>query len=224
MIPDVIIYPAAAIVFGAILPLIILTRVSRAKAINIIIGAGLLVLTLIIQPPLQMIALIPYGGEVPNGVEYFVILVYAACVSGFLQEGLKLLAVRRESPDIAIWVGYGFGTGETALVAFTQLMTIPVFGSWGPLGAMVPAYERFITTIYHSFSTWVLAHYSRLGTPLKGYILMAIIHSAINGGAGLYAHFIGLQTLSPLMIALYAVLTILALTPAYLSWRWRSGG
>lgn len=224
LIPDVIIYPVATVVFGALVPLIILIRVSGIRVINIVIGAGLLVLTLIIQPPIQMLALFPYGGEVPEGAEYFVVLVYAAGVSGFLQEGLKLLAVRRESPNTAIWVGYGFGTAEVALVAVTQLMTIPLFGSWGSLGAIVPAYERFITTIYHSFSTWVLAHYSRLGTPLKGYILMAVVHSTMNGAAGLYTNFIGLQAPSPFMIILYVVLTVAALIPVCLYSRWRSDG
>ncbi len=176
-----------------------------------IIGLGLLVLTLIVQPPIQYIPIQMLGIDLKNPPQDLLIpiLLYAALVSGFLQEYLKYVSVRGKETAYALWVGGGFGFGETLLVAFNQSIALFVGMVFHLLLGFLAVYERFATTLYHVFSTSILAHYSRLGKGMVAYLVLAVVHSLMNFQAMVLTKLYGYTATS--LLTVYGIITMIAL-------------
>ncbi|ABN69857.1 hypothetical protein Smar_0756 [Staphylothermus marinus F1] len=206
----VLLYPLTIIIVSIII-LLILYRVTKSFSIEaFLIGIGLLILTLIIQPPIQQLPILLLRIN-PEASIYTLILVlfYAALVSGFLQELLKLIGVRGKNIVYALWLGAGFGFGEASLVVLNQFMNmlagvnIPLF-----LG-LVSCYERFIVLLYHVFSATLLLQYYIRGRVLFIYIVIALTHSLMNYQAVLLIKLYGLSL--PVLLIVYSVISVVVL-------------
>lgn len=196
----------ALLVMGLGLPALILARYSRPSLIPVLTGAALLALTLIIQPPIQRLprdVITGFAGQLPY-------ILYAALASGFLQEGLKLMALTRYRDSLkASWLGYGFGAGEALLVTLNFVVTALAGLPYNTVFVIVGAYERFITTLYHSASAVILSS-SRWGT-LPKYVGLSLIHSLMNFSAGVAIRYFNLFGSAITMAALYGALTAVVL-------------
>lgn len=169
-------------------PTTILAYLIHRRMVNLepfLIGASLLIVTLLVQPPLQL------------GVSYFIkdlesiltIILYSIVmggIAGFLQEALKLIGLKLIGYTRlnAIGVGCGFGYAEAvltfsgALIAlFLKLSTITfediVLGS----------IERCTALIFHIVSTLILYLGFISGRTLLGYLLVSITHTIVDSSA-----------------------------------------
>ncbi|ADI31189.1 hypothetical protein [Staphylothermus hellenicus] len=203
--------PPLIIVIVSIIVLLILYSATKSFSIEaFLIGIGLLILTLIIQPPIQQlpILLLRINPEA-SIVTLLLVLLYAALVSGFLQELLKLIGVRGKNIVYALWLGAGFGFGEASLVVLNQLINIfsginiPLF-----LG-LASCYERFIVLLYHVFSAAILLQYYMRGKGLFIYVVMALTHSLMNYQAILLVKLYGSSI--PILLVVYTVISVVVL-------------
>ncbi len=180
---------AAILILGAS-PALLISRISPPSK-EVGLGAALLLVTLVIQPPIQLV-----GKRILSGLPF---LIYAAAVSGLLQEGLKLLAVRTNRN--ALWLGYGFGLAETVLVVLNGIVAA-LMGFETPL-AYWAALERLSATLFHTGSVPIL----RLR---YGYPAMAFVHALINFIASYYVS-IGVLSRPELVPQLYALIVPISL-------------
>ncbi len=195
-----------------VLPLIILYKKKGFLAKPLIIGIGLLVLTLIVQPVIQYLPVQMLGIDLKNPSPEAIVplLLYAALVSGFFQEYLKYIGVKGKETLYALWVGGGFGLGETLLVAFNQVVAMVVGIGFPLILGLLAVYERLATLTYHMFSAGILAYYSVKGKGILVYIILAITHSLMNFQAILLTRMYGYTVLS--LIVVYGVITIVSLS------------
>ena len=198
---------------ASIIVLMILYKVTKIFPYQaFLIGAGLLILTLVIQPPIQQIPVVLLKIN-PSTVSINIlipVLLYAALVSGFLQELLKLLGVRGKSIEYALWLGAGFGFGEASLVALNQFINVWI-GVDTPLClGLVSCFERFTALLYHMFSAALLYQYYSRGRGLTIYIIMALIHSLMNYQAVLFIRLYGLS--APALLTIYSIVSGIVLS------------
>jgi len=166
--------------FGFIIPSTILLFISKKSLRSIlepfILGAGLLIFTILFQPILQSIPKTIFNTSTVN--IYF--LIYASLVSGFFQETLKGLAIKRyRDPSIASWVGAGFGGMEAVYVGFSS--TLYFFGNniLVPTGLLILcSYDMFISTIFHIGSSIVLS--VRKYSFYQRILVTSLFHSTMN--------------------------------------------
>ena len=202
---------------GCIIPYILFRRYSKLDAFKVIVGSGLLIITLMIQPAIQAIPLMAISEKLRESLAF---IAYAAGVSGFLQEGLKLAAVGRYrgSPLATLWIGYGFGIAETVLVAFNQVIA---FYAGIPLSVfllMMASYERFITTMFH-VSTTVLLAYSFKSNVIFTYAVLSLIHAGMNFGAGYVSIISQKGVFLSLLLLLYLIITVIVIPMVVISIR-----
>lgn len=140
------------------------------------VGGGLLVLTLVVQPPLQM----PLRGV--SNIQLRAL--GAGLIAGFVQEGLKMSAVVKlydKSPKYALHLGLGFGLGEWGLallstgVALTLGLTRITVMS-GFLGSV----ERVSSILFHMASASLLAYFALRRRGLLGYLMLSLLHGAVD--------------------------------------------
>jgi len=164
----------------------ILNRLSYASFNYepVLIGGGLLMLTLIIQPPVQ----VALGRGVSNLAAKALI---AGLIAGLIQEGLKLIAiVKLYSGSIrqGFYIGFGFGLAEWGLtLVFTGIVLVLGLQSIDPLIGFFGAIERISSIIFHTASATLLACFVALRQVWKGYILISLFHGAIDWMAA-YLH------------------------------------
>ncbi len=171
----------STIVFlGLIIPVIILLFFSKKSFRSIlepfILGAGLLVFTLLFQPVLQSIP--KFIIDINKMNIYFVL--YASLVSGFFQETLKALAIKRyRDPSIASWVGVGFGGMEAVYIGFSSTLYFLGNNILVPFRLVIlSSYERFLATVFHIGSSIVLS--LRKYSLFTRIIITSFFHTAIN--------------------------------------------
>ncbi len=195
-----------------VLPLIILYKKKGFLAKPLIIGIGLLVLTLIVQPAIQYLPVQMLGIDLRNPPPEIIVplFLYVALVSGFFQEYLKYIGVRGKESLYALWVGGGFGLGETLLVALNQIIAVIVGISFSFLLGLLAVYERLATLTYHMFSTGILAYYSVKGKGMFAYIVLAIVHSLMNFQAIILTRIYGYTPISLMIV--YGIITITSLS------------
>ncbi len=217
---DLIVYPSLTLLIGGVLPFFLLRRLTKGRilGLSIILGGGVMLLSVVVQTPLQVLPRLILKGGVEQAAEV-AILIYALGLTGFVQEGFKYIVARRGSVISALWVGFGFGIAEVIYVVLAQLVGLWIRGPIDVAYSLYPAYERLITLIFHVFSTASLAVYASRGEGLKGYLFMAVVHSGINLFSGLYLNYMGQESLMSLWgIPLYIALTPMCLIP-YLVFR-----
>jgi len=164
------------------IPLIILSKKKGFLGKPLLFGIGLLVLTLIIQPtiqylPLKLLRINPNNLPLETLVY---ILLYTALVSGFLQEYLKYITVRNKNIVYALWVGGGFGLGETLFVLINQIAALIMGMDFSFTLGLLAVYERLTTLIYHMVSAGILAYYDLRGKGVLAYVALALVHTLIN--------------------------------------------
>ncbi len=175
-----------------------------------LLGLGFLGITLIVQPPIQVLPVIALGINPitpPPGI-LWLILLYYALVSGFLQEFLKYIGVKDRDWGYALWLGGGFGAGEALYVAANQLAAL-YMGTRFPLSlGLLAVYERLLSLIYHSASSILLLGFIRRGRGPLIYVSMSMIHALMNYQAVYVQKTMGLNPVSILMI--YGLLTLIS--------------
>ena len=220
----------AILIGGLVIPFLYLkasTRMPlRAVIVPVLLGLGLLAATLIIQPVIQAAPLVALNVDRDS----IAFIAYSSLVSGLLQEGLKLSAVKRYQGDYrALWVGLGFGGGEALLVAYLSGLSYYAgqAGGAATFYYLLSAYERLLATTFHVASTAILATahwrlYSR-------YALAALLHSLLNFTPAYIAGGRDIASLSIDALAfMYAGLTLLVIITLILALRgvslWRRAG
>ncbi len=195
-------------------PLMILYKRKGLLVKPLVIGIGLLVLTLIVQPAIQYIPVQMLGIDIRNPSQGIMIplFLYVALVSGFFQEYLKYIGVKAKENLYALWVGGGFGLGETLLVAFNQFLAVIVGISFPVILGLLAVYERFATTVYHMFSAGILAYYSTKSRSLLAYVVLAVVHSLMNFQAILLTSMYGYTF--PALLIVYGIITIVSFSVA----------
>ncbi len=207
---------------GLALPLVALIKVTKVSLKEVLtpalLGLGLLVLTLVLQPAIQVAPAYLLSLSTSD----LRLIIYATLVSGFFQEGIKYLAVRRYLLNLkALWIGGGFGLGEAALVTLsTYVATYSGLLSGYPAWAfLASAYERLTAVIFHVCSAAILA--TPYWRATYRYLTLALIHSLINFTPTL-AKLVGLGniTTSPYSaIFIYAVISAVVIPLAYVTYR-----
>ncbi len=202
------------IVLGAGAPLFFLYYMYRkVYFIEVLLGLALLILTIVIQPIIQLVPIIMYGGR-EQALQALGILLplYLALVSGFFQEGVKALINKTEFVSNGFWLGYGFGLGEVLLVIVTQALYSSSITSYSLAVLVAPGYERLLATVYHMFSANTLYIAIKLRKKLLDiaivYLLLSTIHTLMNFTAIEYTLTHGTTLVIEEMSRLYALLTV----------------
>lgn len=211
--------PSIIIVSSLIILAIIYRMTGKMNYNAFLIGVGLLILTLVIQPPIQQIPVLLLGIDLTHAsVPVLAIAqLYMAIVSGFLQELLKLLGVRGKNIEYALWLGAGFGFGEAVLIALNQIASIVVGIGFPPNMGLLSCYERFMVLLYHIFSATLLCYFYTRNMGVVIYIVMAIIHSLMNYQATLLLRIFG--WINPVIIIVYSIITAIVIILYIVYWR-----
>ncbi len=195
-----------------VIPLLILYKKTGLLIKPLIVGMGLLMLTLIVQPSIQYLPIqvlkIDLGNPSPTVI--VPLFLYISLVSGFFQECLKYIVVRSKDVLYALWVGGGFGLGEALFIAFNQFIALLAGISFSFTLGLLAVYERFNALIYHMFSTGLLSHYASKGRGMYAYIVLAIVHSLMNFQAIVLTKMYGY--LHMIYIIVYGIITITSLS------------
>ena len=192
--PRSAIYP----VLGGLLGLLLIwAYLRRFHAGELILGAVLLVPVLIIQPPLQMLP--RYLGADNTA---FMIL-WTGFVAGLVQEPLKYYLSRDKTLGRALYVGAGFGLGESLYVAVLS----SVLG-----GSVLGLVERTLALIFHASTTVLFAYSYRNGWGRKALFAMIAVHGLIDSVAA-YWH------INPSMAVLVTGYGIMSAVSLVLLWK-----
>ncbi len=200
-------FPLTSLSLGS-LPALVLMRFTRPRVMFLGIGAALLAATIIIQSPLSRLAV---GSALT--VSLLLASAVAGVIAGFVQEGLKALALRGSGPAEGAWLGAGFGIGEAALVALTQLITPSSSPTWTIL---VPGIERLLATWFHIVTAGVIGLGFAAGKFLPYFATAVAAHAGIDSAAAYVSlaqqlDLTQLTVLAPLYLGIAAVDTILTL-------------
>ncbi len=184
-----IIYP----IVGALLAFLLLWFYLRKLGIaEVIFGAVLLLIVLVVQPPLQ--ALPKFLGA--NGTAFTVL--WSGLMAALVQEILKYFAARGKPLRKALYIGAGFGLGEGFYVAAISLF----MGTVSPLAAL----ERFLALLFHSSTTVLFAYSYRNGWGKTALFAVVLTHWLIDSLAAYWQY-----SPSYLMLAVsYVVMATLA--------------
>ena len=214
-----LIVPAIITTVSIIILVIIYRYTGKINYIGFLIGVGLLLLTLVIQPPIQQIPILLLGIDLNKAAPMILALalLYMALVSGFLQELLKLLGVRSKSLEYALWLGAGFGFGEAVLIAINQVVAIVLGIEFLLYMGLLSCYERFTTLLYHIFSAALLYIYYTRNRGFTIYLIMAIIHSLMNYQAILLTRLYGWTV--PIIATVYSIITAIVILLYIMYWR-----
>ena len=200
------VFPLISLSLGSLPPLVLL-RLIRPNPAFLGIGASLLAATIIIQSPLSRLAV---GSALT--VSLLLASAVAGVIAGFVQEGLKALALRGSGPAEGAWLGAGFGIGEAALVALTQLITPSSPPTWA---ALVPGIERLLATWFHIVTAGVIGLGLATGRFLPYFATAVAAHAGIDFAAAYVSlaqlDLTQLTVLVPLYLGIAAVNTILTL-------------
>ena len=214
-----VVVPIATVVFSLLVLVVLRWVVGRVLYSAFVLGIGLLVLTLVIQPPIQYMPVLLLGIDLDNAPfpVVAVVLLYAALVSGFLQELLKLLGVKGRTIGYALWLGAGFGLGEAALVVLGQVLSIVAGVGFRLDVGFLSIYERLMAILYHVLSSALLCYFYARGKGATVYMVVAIIHSLVNYQAVLLMRVFGLNLLA--LVPVYSTITVVNLSMFIVCWR-----
>ena len=184
------VYPLLGGLVGLLALWLYMRRISVAE---ILFGALLLVPVLLFQPLVQKLPVsIGIGGTA------FIVL-WTGLIAGLFQEPLKYYTSRDKPLDRALYIGAGFGLGETIYVAVTSAL----LG-----GASWPALiERTLALLFHASTTLLFAYSWRNGWGRKALISMVLVHWLIDSIAS-YWH---VNPSTEVIIAGYTVMLFTAL-------------
>ena len=200
------VFPIISLSLGSLPPLVLL-RLIRPNLAFLGIGAALLAATIIIQSPLSRLAV---GSALT--VSLLLASAVAGVMAGFVQEGLKALALRGSGPAEGAWLGAGFGIGEASLVALTQLITPSSPPTWA---ALVPGIERLLATWFHIVTAGVIGLGLATGRFLPYFATAVAAHAGIDSAAAYVSlaqlDLTQLTVLAPLYLGIATVNTILTL-------------
>ncbi len=205
------------ITMGVLLPLPVAMLLEPKQAPRggrlaaLITGVGLLIVTLLVQPPLQRLP-----RELGLALSPTLLLAYQALFSGLIQEGLKLSALSHTLLSRrASYLGLGFGWAEVLLVVLPVLVVsqaaLRSMGLPGPTSMepyLLSGWERLNATLFHMASAVLLSiAWSRR---LVRWLSLALLHTGINLGSPIAVKWYGVVKPNPLVI-FYAALTLLNL-------------
>lgn len=189
------VFPAASIILGTA-PLLVVWRFVKPRLTFFVVGAALLIVTLVIQP---LPARLAVGALLP--ISAIAASVAAGAVAGFLQEGLKALPLKGAGPPEGAWLGAGFGVGEAALVALTQLISPSSPPQWV---AVIPGVERLLSTWFHIVTAALLGAGWASGR-FPQYFALAVLAHAGTDAAAAYVSLANLNPIQPsVFIPLYS--------------------
>ena len=214
-----VVVPIAMAVFSLMVLAVIRWMVGRVLHSAFVIGVGLLILTLVVQPPIQRMPILLLGIDL-DSVSFpivAVILLYMAMVSGFLQELLKLICVKGKAIGYALWLGAGFGFGEAGLAILGQVLSIMAGVGFDLNVGLMSIYERIMAMLYHILSSALLCYFYARGKGVMIYMVVATIHSLVNYQAALLVRIYGLDLL--VLALIYSTLTIVNLSMLIVCWR-----
>ena len=158
-----IVYPLA----GSLLGLVILwAYLRRFHGAELILGAVLLIPVLIFQPMVQSIP--RFIGLQNLGF----LIVWMGLVAALFQEPLKYYFSRGKGLRKALYVGAGFGIGESVYVALISLFLGGA--SWLTL------VERFLALMFHASTTTLFAYAYTRGWGRKALLSMIMVHWLID--------------------------------------------
>ncbi len=161
---------------GALLAfLLIWTYVRKLGIGEVIFGAVLFFIVLIIQPLIQSIPTLVGVSNVA-----FIVL-WTGFIAGLLQEVVKYYASRDKSQRKALYIGAGFGLGEALYVS-----AVSVLG--GGSVAILSALERFLALLFHASTTVIFSKAYRRGWGRKALMILILIHWFVDSLAA-YWHY-----------------------------------
>jgi hypothetical protein len=188
----------------------------------VVLGAVGLELTLLIQPGIQAwySDLVSFSFSTAN-TRNLVLGMGFVLISGLLQEFLKGMPLwgwwssrgeeskTREENSLkligyAASIGLGFGLWEAV-----RLVAVPLAAVGSP--AFLPVHERFWAIGFHVLTPVIMAHYLVRGSGPVGYVIAALLHTALNYPAVLQSFWVVDMITTQALIAVVVVLTALVL-------------
>ncbi len=194
--------PALYPVAGALLAFLLLWFYLRKLGIaEVIFGAVLLLIVLVVQPPLQ--ALPKFLGV--KGTAFTVL--WSGLIAALVQEVLKYFAARGKPLRKALYIGAGFGLGEGFYVAAISIF----MGTVSPLAVL----ERFLVLLFHSSTTALFAYSYKNGWGRTALLAMVLTHWLIDSLAAYWQYNPSylILTVSYVTMAVLAILVLLKLLP-----------
>jgi len=197
----------AAVVFVWLLGL------RKFTAAGLVFGALALVISVIVQNPIQqlpvIVALAPKLVSVKSFEELQQLIkefmegiglagvvglsLWFGFAAGAVQTGFKYLFISpilKRSYRGALSVGLAFGLAEAVFVAVTSLLAsavIPEIPIWMiAASAAASAFERFSAALFHVGTSLYIADAARKGAALRGILIVTTIHGFIDSAAALY--------------------------------------
>jgi len=197
----------AAVVFVWLLGL------RKFSAVGLIFGVLALVISVLIQSPIQqlpvIVALAPRLASVKSVEELQQLVrefiesigimgvvglsLWLGFVAGAVQTVFKYLFITpilKRSYRGALSVGLAFGLAEAVFVAVLFLSAaanIPEIPVWMlAVSAAASAFERFSAALFHIGTSLYIADAARRGAALRGVLTVATIHGFIDTAAALY--------------------------------------
>ena len=152
---------------GGLIGLLIIFLILR-KFIwrDFIIGIGILLIILIVQPYVQK--LISFKNPV-------VLSLWIGFIAALFQEIPKYYFSRKKKIINALYVGSGFGFGESLFIFLSAL-------SAGTL-SILSLIERLLAFFFHTGTTSLFSYAEKRGWGMKSLILMIILHTIIDSFA-----------------------------------------
>jgi len=197
----------AAVVFVWLLGL------RKFTAVGLIFGVLALVISVIVQTPIQqlpiIVALAPRLASVKSAEELQQLIreffesigvagvvglsLWVGFVAGAVQTGFKYLFISpilKRSYSGALSVGLAFGLAEAVFVAVLSLLAaagiseIPIWMI--AVSAAASAFERFSAALFHVGTSLYIADAARRSTALRGVLTVVTIHGFIDSAVALY--------------------------------------
>lgn len=156
-------YPLIGGIVGIIILLLILRKLIFSE---FLLGIGLLIIVVIIQPLIQR--LVTFKNP-------FILPLWIGFIAGVFQETLKYFFSRNKKRIDALYVGSGFGFGESLFIFLSAL-------SAGKL-SILSLIERLLAFFFHTGTTPLFSYAEEKGWGVKSLILMIILHTIIDSFA-----------------------------------------